>query len=90
MKRMIAAVAVCAVFGAGYIAGSLNSFTDAHAQQLPGGGSGFSGGPLSVSAVTPSGNGSTQFYAVDSATRTLMWCKSEQGGKPSCARQSLP
>jgi hypothetical protein len=83
MKRVIAALAVCAIFGAGYIAGSLNSFPDAHAQ--------FSGGGAwPAAAVAPGASGATQFYTVDSGTRTLIWCKSEQGGKPSCVREPLP
>jgi hypothetical protein len=83
MKRVFAALAVCAVFGAGYIAGSLNSFPSAQAQ-LGG------GGAWPAAAVAPGTGGATQFYSLDTGTRTLIWCKSEQGGKPSCLREPLP
>ncbi|HEY1149601.1 MAG TPA: hypothetical protein VGF27_13560 [Pseudoduganella sp.] len=82
MKRVFAVLAVCAVFGAGYIAGSLNSFPNAQAQI---GG----GGAWPAAAVTPGTGGATQFYLVDTGTRTLVWCKSD-GNKPSCLREPLP
>lgn len=82
MKRVFAALAVAGVFGAGYIAGSINSFPTAHAQ--------YGGAGAWPAAAAASSAGSTHFYTVDTGTRTLIWCKSDGSAKPSCVREPLP
>lgn len=83
MKRMFAALAVGAIFGAGFLAGSISPITSAQAQV---GGA----GPWPAAAATPNGAGVTHFYAIDTGTRTLIACRNAEGGKPHCVREPLP
>lgn len=84
MKRSIVALGVCAVFGAGFLAGSISPMQVAHAQV---------GGAVvwPAAAAAPVGiNGATHFYAIDTGTRTLISCSRQGKEKPACVREQLP
>ncbi len=85
MKRSIIALGVCAVFGAGFLAGSISPFQSAQAQV------GGVSTPWPAAAAAPaSANGATHFYAIDTGTRTLISCSRQGKEKPSCTREQLP
>jgi len=85
MKRSIIALGVCAVFGAGFLAGSISPFQAAQAQV------GGAGTPWPAAAAAPAtANGPTHFYAIDTGTRTLISCSRQGKEKPSCVREQLP
>ena len=85
MKRSIFARGVCAVFGAGVLAGSLSPIQVAQAQV--GGGA----MPWPAAAAAPAtATGPTHFYAIDTGTRTLISCSRQGKEKPSCVREQLP
>ncbi len=84
MKRSIVALGVCAVFGAGFMAGSISPFQAAHAQV---------GMPVvwpAAAAAPATANGPTHFYAIDTGTRTLISCVRQGKDKPACVREQLP
>lgn len=84
MKRTIVALGVCAVFGAGFLFGSISPMQVAQAQ--------VNGGAVwPAAAAAPVGaNGATHFYAIDTGTRTLISCARQGKEKPSCVREQLP
>ncbi|MYN03895.1 hypothetical protein GTP41_17515 [Pseudoduganella sp. DS3] len=84
MKRTIVALGVCAVFGAGFLFGSISPMQVAQAQ--------VNGGAVwPAAAAAPVGaNGATHFYAIDTGTRTLISCSRQGKEKPSCVREQLP
>ncbi|SFG12441.1 hypothetical protein SAMN05518865_108220 [Duganella sp. CF458] len=85
MKRSIIALAVCAVFGAGFLAGSISPIQVAQAQV------GSPGMQWPAAAAAPATtNGPTHFYAIDTGTRTLISCSRQGKEKPSCVREQLP
>jgi hypothetical protein len=85
MKRSIIAFGVCAVFGAGFLAGSISPIQVAQAQV------GGSSMPWPAAAAAPaSANGATHFYAIDTGTRTLISCARVGKEKPTCTREQLP
>lgn len=85
MKRSIIALGVCAVFGAGFLAGSISPIQVAQAQV------GVGGMPWPAAAAAPaSPSGATHFYAIDTGTRTLISCTRQGKDKPSCTREQLP
>jgi hypothetical protein len=85
MKRSIIALGVCAVFGAGFLAGSISPFQTAQAQV------GSSSMTWPAAAAAPaSANGATHFYAIDTGTRTLISCSRQGKDKPTCTREQLP
>lgn len=86
MKRSIIALGVCAVFGAGFLAGSISPFQTAQAQI---GGSSSMTWPASAAAPVGA-NGATHFYAIDTGTRTLISCARAGKEKPTCTREQLP
>lgn len=86
MKRSIIALGVCAVFGAGFLAGSISPFQTAQAQV--GGGSSMQWPAAAAAPATA--NGPTHFYAIDTGTRTLISCSRQGKEKPSCTREQLP
>ena len=84
MKRSIVALGVCAVFGAGFLAGSISPIQVAQAQV---------GSPVvwpAAAAAPATANGPTHFYAIDTGTRTLISCSRQGKEKPSCVRGQLP
>jgi hypothetical protein len=84
MKRSIVALGVCAVFGAGFLAGSISPFQAAQAQV---------GVPVvwpAAAAAPATANGPTHFYAIDTGTRTLISCTRQGKEKPACVREQLP
>lgn len=84
MKRSIVALGICAVFGAGFLAGSISPFQAAQAQV---------GAPVvwpAAAAAPVTANGPTHFYAIDTGTRTLISCTRQGKDKPSCVREQLP
>jgi len=84
MKRSFAALAVCAIFGAGFLAGSISPIQVAQAQvgTIP-------AWPAAAAAPATS-SGTTHFYAIDTGTRTLITCSQAGNKKPDCSRQPLP
>lgn len=85
MKRSIIALGVCAVFGAGFLAGSISPIQVAQAQV------GGSSMPWPAAAAAPAAaNGLTHFYAIDTGTRTLISCARQGKDKPTCTREQLP
>jgi len=85
MQRSVIALGVCAVFGAGFLAGSISPFQSAQAQI---------GGPAmpwpAAAAAPATPGGPTHFYAIDTGTRTLISCSRQGKEKPSCTREQLP
>ena len=85
MKRSIIALGVCAVFGAGFLAGSISPIQVAQAQV------GGISTPWPAAAAAPAyANGPTHFYAIDTGTRTLISCTHQGKEKPTCTREQLP
>jgi len=85
MKRSIIALGVCAVFAAGFLAGSISPFQTAQAQV---GGSSVTWPAAAAAPATASG--ATHFYAIDTGTRTLISCTRVTKEKPTCTREQLP
>jgi hypothetical protein len=85
MKRSVIALGVCAVFGAGFLAGSISPLQTAQAQI------GGVGVPWPAAAAAPAtAGGATHFYAIDTGTRTLISCTRQGKDKPTCTREQLP
>ena len=86
MKHSIIALGVCAVFAAGFLAGSISPFQSAQAQV----GSSSAMTWPAAAAAPASANGATHFYAIDTGTRTLISCARQGKEKPTCTREQLP